>query len=179
MCDTSLEASFNPIVLYAFEKSSDHIRKFVAPYLCCRRASTINVSMSFGQYVSLAPTARFAWDFVRSSIALYFGCWFPCCSAMRNGGDSTSKALSCCVADVGFDNHHFWYSATDISQHLACSVGLFARCECRKIFRFRATRLVFMLMVGNISRFVSALGGRMFREISSPLIMSRGSFFSG
>ena len=127
MCDTSFDALFSPIVLYAFEKSRDHMRRFVAPHMCCNRASTIKASKSFGQYVSLAPTVRFAWDLVRSPIALYLGFWFPCCSAMQNHGDSTVNDLSRCVTGVGFDNHPFSYSATDISQHLFCNVGLVAR----------------------------------------------------
>ena len=170
-----------PTDLYAFQKPRGHMRRFDAPYLRCNLAITIKVSKSCGKYVSLAPTVRSTWDLVRSPIALYLGCWFPCCSAMQNLGDSTVNVLSCCVAGVGFDNRPFSCSATDISQDFVCKVGLVVRCRCREMFLLRAAKLIlsrFELLVGNILRFVSDSDGWMLPEIPTPLIKSQGSCLS-
>ena len=140
------------------------------------------MSKSCRQYASLAPTVKLTCDFARSSITLYFGSCVPCCSDMQNLGDRIVFALSCCDTRDGLESHPFSYSAIDMSQHLRCRVGAFGRSRCRRIVRFRVTRLILTLsipVVGANSRFVIACDCGMLPVMPIPFVRSVDKCLSG
>ena len=142
---------------------------------------TMNVSRSWGQYVSAALTVEFTIDLDKSSITRYLGSCVPCCSLMQNRGDITVNVLSCCVTGDGLDNQPFLYSSIDMSQHFCLSIMSFVRDIWRRISRFRVTRSRRSLVTpieGSVTLLVSVLEGSIFPAMFIPFNRSRGKFLS-